>query len=464
MRSTSITSPEQRSGSTSSGLSHLAKPRTLALGPVSESLDVSSAWRWLATALRRQWVQVVLVLIVFGLFVINASGVFEVVFDVSDGAITAPSIIRTKEFMVLVLIGIVLSLMLPLLSPIKASLLTFVAMLPILFMGYTNTGHRALLPMEYSLLTVLMLFVVNVLISYFTETSRKQQLINAFGQYVPAELAKRISQDPEQFSLEGESRELSIMFCDVHNFSAISEQLEPKELADLLNTLFTPLTRILYKHHGIIDKYMGDAIMAFWGAPIPDPHHAANAVAAAFEMQEAVRDLMPGFHERGWPSIHVGIGVNTGVVSVGNMGSEYRVAYTVIGDAVNLAARLQELTRIYSAHIIVGEATRRACPIVTYRELGLVQVKGKNELARIYEPSSPDMDPQSTMVTKLHRHNEALRHYYDREWDAAAAIFRNLKDEQPDDPLYDYYLTRIEEFKEDPPPPEWQGEIRFTVK
>lgn len=434
------------------------------LSSILDSLRLPSMGDRLAKAVRRQWLQVALVLTVFALFVLNASGVFEVVFDIADGALTAPSIVRTREFLVLLVIGISLSLLLPLLSPVKASMLTFVAMLPVMFMGYTTTGQRALLPMEYSLLTILMLFVVNVLISYFTETARKQQLINAFGQYVPAELAKRISQDPGQFSLEGDSRELSIMFCDVHNFSAISEQLEPKELAELLNTLFTPLTRILYKHHGIIDKYMGDAIMAFWGAPLPDPHHAANAVAAAFEMQEAVQELMPGFQERGWPRIKVGIGVNTGVVSVGNMGSEYRVAYTVIGDAVNLASRLQELTRIYSARIIVGETTRRACTIVTYRELGLVQVKGKNELARIYEPSNPEMDPHSTLVTKLHRHNEALHHYYDREWEAAAKIFRKLKEEQPQDPLYDYYLTRIAEFKDDPPPPEWQGEIRFTVK
>jgi len=462
-RHTSIASPEQQSGTPASGDPVDAKPRA-SLRAVVDSLRLSSASARLAKGVRRQWLQVALVLTVFALFIFNASGVFELVFDIADGALTAPRIVRTKEFLLLIIIGIVLSLLLPLLNPIKASLLTFVAMLPVLFMGYTITGQRALLPMEYSLLTILMLFVVNVLISYFTETTRKQQLINAFGQYVPAELAKRISQDPGQFSLEGDSRELSIMFCDVHNFSAISEQLEPKELAELLNTLFTPLTRILYKNHGIIDKYMGDAIMAFWGAPLPDPHHASNAVAAAFEMQEAVKALMAGFHERGWPGIKVGIGINTGVVSVGNMGSEYRVAYTAIGDAVNLASRLQELTRIYSARIIVGEATRRACPIVTYRELGLVQVKGKNELARIYEPSNPEMDPHSTLVTKLHRHNEALHHYYDREWDAAAEIFRKLKDEQPDDPLYDYYLKRIDEFKDDPPPPEWQGEIRFTVK
>ena len=462
-RRISIASPEPHSGTPASEEPPYS-PAKAALSSVVESLHLASAGQRLATALRRQWLQVGLVLMVFALFVLNASGVFELIFDIAGSALTVHSIVRTREFIVLMVTGLGLSLLLPLLSPLKASLLTFVAMLPVLIMGYTATGQRALLPMEYSLLTILMLFVVNVLISYFTETTRKQQLINAFGQYVPAELAKRISQDPGQFSLEGDSRELSIMFCDVHNFSAISEQLEPKELAELLNTLFTPLTRILYKHHGIIDKYMGDAIMAFWGAPLPDPHHASNAVAAAFEMQDAVRDLIPGFQERGWPSLKVGIGINTGVVSVGNMGSEYRVAYTVIGDAVNLASRLQELTRIYSARIIVGEATRKACPIVTYRELGLVQVKGKNELARIYEPSSPGVDPHSTLVTKLHRHNDALHHYYDRNWEPAAEIFRALKDQQPDDPLYDYYLKRIDEFKDDPPPPEWQGEIRFTVK
>ncbi|MDX1425655.1 MAG: adenylate/guanylate cyclase domain-containing protein, partial [Kiloniellales bacterium] len=395
-------------------------PRTT-VTPRSTAQDRAARW---AALLRRHGIQIGLVFGVFILFVLNASGVFELFVRFDEGALTFPAIVRTPEFLVLLLIGVVLSLALPMLSPIKASLLTFVSMLPVLYMGYAVSSHRPLLPMEYSLLTILMLFVVNVLISYFTETSRKQQLINAFGQYVPAELAARISQDPEQFSLEGESRELSIMFCDVHNFSAISEQLEPKELADLLNTLFTPLSRILYKHHGIIDKYMGDAIMAFWGAPLPDTHHASNAVSAAFEMQEAMKELMPRFRDRGWPEVSIGIGINTGVVSVGNMGSEYRVAYTVIGDAVNLAARLQELTRVYSARIIVGEATRRACPIVVYRELGLVQVKGKNELARIYEPCNPSTDPESTLVANMHRHNDALRCYYDRNWETAAELFR----------------------------------------
>ena len=264
--------------------------------------------------------------------------------------------------------------------------------------------------------------------------------------------------------MKAEAREMSVMFCDVQNFTAISERLEPPELAELLNTLLSPLTRILYRHRGIIDKYMGDGIMAFWGAPVSDRHHAGNAVAAAFEIQEALEGLRRTFKERGWPEIHMGIGINTGPMAVGNMGSEYRIAYTVIGDTVNLAARLQDLTRVYNARVIVGDATRRAFPAATYRELGLVQVKGKNTLARIFEPCNPALDPESTLVANMHRHNEALRCYQGRRWDLSAELFTLLKGENPDDPIYAYYLARIEEYRRNSPPKGWKGEIRFSVQ
>lgn len=414
--------------------------------------------------MRRQWVQVVLVLTVFALFVVNASGAFELIIDIPTGSVTAPTIVHTREFVVLVFIGILLSLLLPLLSPIKASLLTFVAMLPILFMGYTNTGQRALLPMEYSLLTVLMLFVVNVLISYFTETTRKQQLINAFGQYVPAELAKRISQDPEQFSLEGESRELSIMFCDVHNFSAISEQLEPKELAELLNTLFTPLTRILYKHHGIIDKYMGDAIMAFWGAPLEDAEHARHALQAAMAMLAELRAIQERFQAKGWPAIKIGIGLNTGSMSVGNMGSEFRKAYTVMGDAVNLGSRLEGLTKTYGVQIIVNETTAAAVPEYAYRELDRVRVKGKDKPVTIYEPLGLREEVDKALRGELKLYREALKLYRGENWDMAELQFLNLANAHPDRALYREYVERIAIFRNSPPPPGWDGVFTHQTK
>jgi adenylate cyclase len=314
------------------------------------------------------------------------------------------------------------------------------------------------------MLTVLVLFIMHVMLAYFAEHSQKQKLIGIFGQYVPPELAMSLSQDPDSFNLEGEARQLTVMFCDVHDFTSISENLQPQELAKLLNTLFTPITEIIYRHKGIVDKYMGDAVMAFWGAPVNDPHHAANAVAAAFEIQESLAKLREEFQQRGWPEFHMGIGINTGLMNVGNMGSRYRLTYTVIGDPVNLASRLEQLTRVYKAKIIVGEATRRAFPAATYRELGLVQVKGKSILVRVFEPCNPATDMESTIVANMHRHNEAIRCYQDREWELAEKLFHLLKEQNPDDPMYDYYLARIEEFKTHPPPPDWRGEIRYTVK
>ena len=204
--------------------------------------------------------------------------------------------------------------------------------------------------------------------------------------------------------------------------------------------------------------------MAFWGAPLEDAKHAQNALTAALEMQEVLRDLRPVFRENGWPELTMGIGINTGTMNVGNMGSKYRTAYTVIGDAVNLAARLEELTSFYNAEIIVGEQTNLAFPVAVYRELGLVRVKGKHHLTRIYEPSNPGADPESTMVANMNRHNKALSHYYNRQWDAAEKLFRDLETKRDKDPLYPYYLGRISEFRANPPPEDWQGQVEFTVK
>ena len=253
------------------------------------------------------------------------------------------------------------------------------------------------------------------------------------------------------------------MFCDVRDFTTHAEDMDPKELSALLNAMFTPLTEVVHRHGGTIDKFIGDALMAFWGAPLHDPLHAAHAISAAFEMQDAMSRLGVEFARRGWPRLRIGIGVNTGVVHVGNMGSRYRMAYTVIGDAVNLAARLESLTRIFDVPIIVGEGTRAAFPGAGYRELGLVKIKGKQRPARVFEPSSPNLDPHSTAIAQLQRHNTALAHYYDRQWLDAQQEFRKLALADPHDPIYRYYLERIDAFMITPPADDWRGELRFTV-
>lgn len=420
------------------------------------------------TALRRQRLQILLIFAIFLLFLAHAAGLFDVLLEVDGqlrlkrqplaalfGASELPPVLRSLEFLVLLGLGVLLSLLLPLLSPIKASAATFLAMVVVFYLGYTRTNPRPLVPMEYSLLTLLVIYVVNVLASYFEETHKKQKLIDAFGQYLPPELVRTISRDPGRFSLEGESRELSVMFCDVHNFTAISEQLGPRQLSQLLNTLFTPLTAVLYRHRGTIDKYIGDAVMAFWGAPVEDPGHARHAVAAAFEIQRTVQALAPTFRDRGWPQLAVGIGINSGVMSVGNMGSEYRMAYTVVGDAVNLAARLQALTRLYGSAVLVGEATRDAAPGFLFRELDVVRVKGRSLPTRIYQPVAPLAECDADAIERVRRHEQALHRYYAGDWEAAAKAFRQLAEAQPGDPVYALYLKHIAERRQ---PPEAAGD------
>ena len=351
---------------------------------------------------------------------------------------------------------------LPLLNPIVGSVLTFACMLPIYWLSYETTV-RPLLPMEFSLLTLLIMYITHVLISYFKESYEKQKVIGIFGRYVPPALAQAISKNPQAVDLTGETRELTIMFCDVRGFTSHAENMSPHELSALLNAMFTPLTQVIHRHGGTIDKFIGDALMAFWGAPLEDKNHAANAVNAAFDIQKAMVALNEDFAKRDWPQLTMGIGINTGVVHVGNMGTRDRIAYTVIGDAVNLAARLESLTRIFNVPIIVGERTRKAFPAARYRELGLVEIKGKQKLARVFEPTEPTLALDSTAAAKAQNHNVALAHYYQREWQDAQAAFQKLAELDPSDPTCPYYLERIATFMETPPADDWRGEIRFTV-
>ncbi|MFT5176136.1 MAG: adenylate cyclase [Gammaproteobacteria bacterium] len=423
------------------------------------------SWRTLAglaQRLREHGVQIAITVCVFIIFMAVGSGNLEIFVSVEHGSSTLPMLVATPQFVMLVAIGCLMATLLPVLKPIAGSVLTFACMTPVYWMGFTTTV-RPLLPMEFSLLTILLMYIVHVLVSYFKETYQKQKVIDIFSQYVPPSLAQALSRNPGAVELGGEARELTIMFCDVHDFTQTAEDMDPKELSALLNAMFTPLTEVVHRHGGTIDKFIGDALMAFWGAPLHDPMHAGNAISAAFEMQQAMTTLNLEFAARGWPQLSVGIGVNSGVVHVGNMGSRYRMAYTVIGDAVNLASRLESLTRVFNVPIVVGESTRKLFPAAGYRELGLVKIKGKQNLARVFEPSQAGMDPDSTVLAKTQRHNTALAHYYQRQWLDAQKLFRRLADADPYDPLYNYYLERIDTFMRAPPPDDWRGELRFTV-
>ena len=250
----------------------------------------------------------------------------------------------------------------------------------------------------------------------------------------------------------------------MRGFTTISEGMDPKALSSLMNEFLTPLTRIIYKNRGTIDNYMGDCIMAFWGAPLADPHHARNAVIAGMEMQRALDELQPKFMDKGWPPILIGVGVNSGRMSVGNMGSEIRLAYTVMGDAVNLASRLEGITKQYGVGMIVGETTRAQVPEVQFRELDRVKVKGKDAPVAIYEPLGLVDSLSPDILNELKIWVQALRLYRARDWDMAELQLINLIKLAPDRGLYKLFLERLAHLRKNPPEPGWDGSWKFETK
>jgi adenylate cyclase len=304
---------------------------------------------------------------------------------------------------------------------------------------------------------VLLLFGLNMSYGFFVESRAKKQIAGRFGQYVPPELVDEMSRHPERFSMEGESREMSVLFSDVRGFTTISEGLDPKELSELMNQFLTPLTQVIHRRRGTIDKYMGDAIMAFWGAPLPDPQHPRSAVLAGLEMLATMDALQPQFRARGWPELHIGVGVNSGRMSVGNMGSEIRVAYTVMGDAVNSASRFEGLTKQYGVGMIVGEATRAACKDVVFRELDRVRVKGKTEPVSIYEPLGLAPEVGKERLDELALWHQVLKLYRSQEWDMAELQLINLLRMYPASALYPTFVGRVAHFRKHPPGAGWDG-------
>jgi adenylate cyclase len=224
------------------------------------------------------------------------------------------------------------------------------------------------------------------------------------------------------------------------------------------------MTGVIHEKRGTIDKYMGDAIMAFWGAPLDDEDHAKHALEAALIMQDKMQELNVNLSAKNLPSISIVIGVNTGIMSVGNMGSEFRMAYTVIGDSVNLAARLEALTRVYGVQIMIGENTRKSLKNTLCLELDKVIVKGKGQAVSVYEPigAASEMTPDQEFM--IEKQQQALQLYREQNWSMAIRNFQELKEKFPEKYVFELYLERIEQFLETPPGPDWDGVFKFTTK
>ncbi|MEP5764846.1 MAG: adenylate/guanylate cyclase domain-containing protein [Halieaceae bacterium] len=376
----------------------------------------------------------------------------------------SPSYVRGIEFVQILFTILLMVICIPRLSPALAAL--FIVSLGAAAIGfnfYLWNSHKLILPLASVLIAVSTMAFLQITYDYFIESRRKQRLGRMFGQYIPTEVVEDIDESGEELSLEGESREMSVLFSDVRGFTTISESLEPRELTRFMNEFLTPITRIIHDNRGTIDKYMGDAVMAFWGAPLQDEQHAQHALIAALEMVEAMKQVTVDFADKGWPPIKVGIGISSGPMNVGNMGSEFRMAYTVLGDVVNLGSRLEGQTKNYGADILIAEETAALVSGFTLRELDLIRVKGKLVPITVYEPLGRAEDISTDQKQDIEEYHQALQLYRQQEFDAAGLIFDKLQQKQPS-PLYELYLERIAAFRLEPPPGDWDGVFVATSK
>lgn len=242
------------------------------------------------------------------------------------------------------------------------------------------------MPLASSVMALMLMAVANIVAGYVIEGRARRAMIGLFGQYVTPQLVEKITHDPHNHPFESQNKELTIVFADIRGFTRMAENMDPQQLRDYLNRFLTAMTEVIHAYDGTVDKYIGDAVMAFWGAPVDDPHHADRAVAAAVAMQEEVERLNVEFAALGWPRLTMGIGINTGVVRVGDMGSRLRRSYTAIGDAVNLAARLEGMSKKYDIPIAIGDATRLQVRGIAMQFVAQSEVQGRTETVGVWQP------------------------------------------------------------------------------
>ncbi len=366
---------------------------------------------------------------------------------------------------VLLILGFLFTVFSNRLGPFQLTIATILLLTTLvsinLFIWFT---YNASLPLASSFLLTLALGTLHLLEGFLSERRAKQHVTSVFGQYVPSAHISQMLTEPDKYGFEGETREMTVLFSDIRSFTSMSENLSATELKDLLNRYFTPITETIFNHQGTIDKYVGDMVMAFWGAPLDDPKHASHALEASVEMLAVLSRLNPQLEQLGYPQIKVGIGLNTGQMNVGDMGSSFRKAYTVLGDAVNLGSRLESLTKFYGVDILVGPITMSQCPEWTFRVIDKIQVKGKQEPVLVYEPIGMTSQLSKARLAEIAQHEKAYELYRQQQWEEAKALFTELHLNSQQVEIYQIYLDRIELLSWQELPASWDGTFTHTQK
>ena len=336
------------------------------------------------------------------------------------------------------------------------------------FADYAFVHERLLVDPITPGIAIFLVYITESLRRFISTEREKQQIRSAFSHYMSPAMVERLAENPQALKLGGEMREMTVLFCDVRGFTTISEQFDAEGLTRFINRLLTPLTDEILAHQGTIDKYMGDAIMAFWNAPLDDERHAENGCRAALRMLVRLEALNDTLKKEGTLPVGIGIGLNTGMICVGNMGSEQRFDYSALGDPVNLGSRLEGQSKTYGVHIVIGENTKQKLTGFATLELDLIKVKGKTEAVRIHTVlGEEDLLAKESFKKLAATHATLLEQFRKQAWDEARRRIvecRKALDGLDIDGLYDLYEERIAEYEHNPPPKDWDGVYVATSK
>ncbi|AKJ26791.1 CHASE2 domain-containing protein [Caldimonas brevitalea] len=370
------------------------------------------------------------------------------------------------EVLMLLLAGVGLALWLPRLRPAAAAAAVLAVVAALVGLNFwLYAGQRLVMPLASLLWLATLLFVIHLLCAYCLEGRPRRALERVYGRHLsPDQLDELVASTPSQAPALAARQPVSVLFCDLRNFSQLSAPLEAEQVRELMQMFLTRMTEVVAQHRGTLDKYIGDGLMAFWGAPLPAPDYAERAVAAARDMVLALAPLNQALRARGLPDVGFGIGLNTGMACVGDLGSEQRPSYTVLGDTVQVASRLEALTRSYGVDVLVGEGTREAAPHLAWQEVDRVRIKGKERLLTLYTPLAASPEHDKALASELAAWHMALKAYRAQDWDQADVQLLNLQRLNPGRQLYSLFAYRVSHLRKQPPPAGWDGAFSVDSK
>lgn len=385
-----------------------------------------------------------------------------------------PDFATAAELLYILVIGLLIAILIYRLGALGSAVLGGAAVAAVIGISwYAFDVFGWLVDPIYPAVALTAIYLVGTLVVFLRTERERNRVRHAFSHYMAPALVERLADDPSRLKLGGETRDMTLLFSDVRGFTGISEGLEAEELTRFLNSLFTPLSNIIMEEQGTIDKFMGDAVMAFWNAPLDDMAHPSHACSAALRMMREMETLNERWREeaeakgRPFKPVRLGIGLNTGICCVGNLGSETRFDYSVIGDNVNVASRLEGQSKTYDVGTVVGESTTARAPGFAFLELDLLKVKGKTEATRVFALLGDTTLKQSpNFIALAERHGEFLARYRAKDWDAAEALSRECEKLNTSrlDRFYALYRERIDYFRMNPPPPQWDGTAEALSK